>query len=313
VIEERASQDLSPWQWPEDRWRGVAERISAGRTLRPDAWPGDARVAVGLSFDSDHQSGTLREGGTGPGQLSQGEYGYRRGIPRIRELLAKYDIPATFFVPGVVALLYPDEQKMLAADGHELGLHGWIHERASSLSHAAERELIGRSVETLTTITGRRPVGMRAPSFDLSEHTLSIACEVGLLYDSSLMADDEPYEVLEGGAPIGLIEIPPSWIRNDGTYLNMERFTAYRPYTPLSAVLDVFKAEFDGAYRERGLFVLTLHPHITGHRSRMAMLDDLIGYIRSHEGVWFATHAQIADHCIAERERTRSSCGQSSP
>ena len=74
------------------------------------------------------RSTTLRLGQTSPGKLSQGEYGARAGIPRIRRLLDRHGIRASFFVPAVVALLHPDEQRALADDGHEIGIHGWIHE-----------------------------------------------------------------------------------------------------------------------------------------------------------------------------------------
>jgi peptidoglycan-N-acetylglucosamine deacetylase len=141
-----------------------------------------------------------------------------------------------------------------------------------------------------------RPVGIRTPSWDFSQHTLAITREMGLLYDSSLMADDEPYELLEDGEPTGVVELPVEWIRDDAVYFNMDRFSALRPYTPPSAVLEVFKAEFDGAYEEGGLFLLTMHPHIIGHRSRVRILDELIRYIRSHSGVWFTTHAEVAQY-----------------
>ena len=110
------------------------------------------------------------------------------------------------------------------------------------------------------------------------------------------MADDEPYELLEDGEPTGVVELPVEWIRDDAVYFNMDRFSALRPYTPPSAVLEVFKAEFDGAYEEGGLFLLTMHPHIIGHRSRVRILDELIRYIRSHSGVWFTTHAEVAQY-----------------
>ena len=67
---------------------------------------------------------------------------------------------------------------------------------------------------------------------------------------------------------------------------------------PPSAVLEIFMAEFDGAYDEEGLFLLTMHPHISGHRSRIALLEELIRYIRSHPDVWFATHAEVARYCL---------------
>jgi len=58
-----SQQKLEPWQWPEPHWRGIVERVRAGRTLRPRVWPNGARCAVALSFDSDHETNELREGG----------------------------------------------------------------------------------------------------------------------------------------------------------------------------------------------------------------------------------------------------------
>jgi peptidoglycan-N-acetylglucosamine deacetylase len=197
----------------------------------------------------------------------------------------------------VVAKIHPDEQRGLVDEGHEIGIHGWIHELNSKLPPADERDLMMRAADVLEQISGRRPVGVRTASWDFSEHTLAIAREMELLYDSSLMADDEPYELLEDGKPTGMVELPVEWIRDDAVYFNMDRFSALRPYTPPSSVLEVFKAEFDGAYAEGGLFLLTMHPHMIGHRSRISLLDRLIEYIKGHDGVWFATHAEVAQYC----------------
>jgi len=85
-------------------------------------------------------------------------------------------------------------------------------------------------------------------------------------------------------------------VRDDAVYFNMNRFTALRPYTPPTAVLDIFKREFDRAYRDGGLFLLTMHPHVIGHRSRITLLDRLIRHMRAQQGVWFATHAEVAKY-----------------
>lgn len=289
--------EQEPWQWPDSRWQAIVDKVRAGRSLKPKQWKDGARVAVALSFDSDHETSTLRWGDSSPGKLSQGQYGSRVAIPRISRLLDVYGIKATFFAPAVVAKLHPDEIRGLADEGHEIGIHGWIHELNSKLPPRDERELQMRAADELERIAGVRPVGIRTPSWDFSQHTLAISREMGLLYDSSLMADDEPYEILENGEPTGMVELPVEWIRDDAVYFNMDRFSALRPYTPPSSVLEVFMAEFDGAYEEDGLFLLTMHPHIIGHRSRIRMLEELIGYIRSHTGVWFATHAEVAQYC----------------
>ena len=291
------NNEIEPWQWGDSTWQNLVEKVRAGKSLKPKRWKNNARVAVALSFDSDHETTTLRWGDGSPGKLSQGEYGSRAAVPRIRRILRENKVSASFFVPAVVAKLHPDEQRNLVDEGHEIGIHGWIHEFNSTLPEADERELMLRAGDVLEEITGIRPVGMRTPSWDFSQSTLSICKEMGLLYDSSLMADDEPYELLEDGEPTGVIELPVEWIRDDAPYLMMDRATGLRPYTSPNSVLEIFKSEFDGAFKEGGLFLLTLHPHISGHRSRIVILEELIDYIKSFPDVWFATHAEIAQFC----------------
>lgn len=286
-----------PWAWPESRWRAATERVRAGRSLHPGSWPADAKVAVALSFDCDHESTALRTGDTHPGRLSQGEYGSRVAARRILELLERHGVPASFFVPAVSALLHPQEVKGYVAAGHEVALHGWIHEWNTELPPDAERDLLQRSVEVLELLTGRRPVGLRTPSWDFSEDTLALIGDLGLAYDSSLMADDEPYEILAGGVATGIVEIPVEWIRDDAPYLTMDRRSAVRPWPAPRDLLQPWVDEFEAAYATRGLFQLTLHPHVIGHRSRLVVLDELLKHMKSRPAVWFATHEQIAAVC----------------
>lgn len=292
--------DTPPYSWDEPTWRGLVEFVRAGRSLKPKSWPGGARCAVALSFDSDHETNELRDGGKSIGRMSQGEYGSRRGIPRIRALLDRYGVKASFFVPGVSAELHPDEQKALVDDGHEVALHGWIHEVNTLVPPAQERELLLRAADTLERITGVRPVGMRTCSWDYSPTTLSIAEELGLLYDSSLFSDDDPYEIVTNGRATGIVELPVEWIRDDAPYFVMNRFGGTRPYTPPPAVLDIFLREFEGAYAEGGLFLLTMHPHVTGYRSRIFILEELLRRVAEKGDCWVATHADIARHCARE-------------
>lgn len=291
--------DTPPADWDEATWRGLVEFVRAGQSLKPAHWPGGARCAVALSFDSDHETNELRDGGNSIGRLSWGQYGNRRGIPRIRQVLDRFGVKASFFVPGVAAELYPEEQRSLAEDGHEIGLHGWIHEVNTKVPPAQERDLMLRAADTLERVTGTRPVGMRTPSWDYSPTTLAIAEELGLVYDSSLFADDDPYEIVHKGRATGIVELPVEWIRDDAPYFMMNRFGAQRPYTPPADVLDIFLREFEGAYAEGGLFLLTMHPHITGYRSRIFILEQLLERIMDKGDCWVATHADIARHCAA--------------
>lgn len=284
-----ASQTNTPgWEWSDERVVEVVNEVRAGRDLNPDAWPGGARVAVLLSFDVDNETVTgLRFGDATAGSLSQGQYGARVALPRVVEFLDREGIPASFFVPAVSMQLNPGMLDVIQAAGHhEIAVHGWIHELNSSLDAATEERLLQRTLDYYTELLGERPVGYRAPSWDFSPNTLDIIRRLGFLYDSSLMADDRPYEINANGEPTGLVELPVEWILDDAPILNPRgnRFS-----TPRQA-MEIWIDEFDRAYEEGTTFVLTMHPHVIGHRSRMVALEGLVEHIKTRPDVWFGTH-----------------------
>jgi len=285
--------ELEPWQWPETHWRGLVNHVRAGRTYRPKAWKDGTRCAFALSFDSDHETNELRDGGKSIARMAWGQYGHRVGVPNILKMLAKHSVTATFYVPGVVAMLYPDEQRRVVSEGHEVGIHSWIHELNSVLPYDAEKDLMLRAADVLEKTTQVRPVGVRTASWDFSPYTLQITKEIGLLYDSSLMADVDCYELVLDGQPTGVVELPVEWIRDDAPYFMMQRFQNLRPYTPPADVFDIFRREFETAYEEGGIFQLTCHPHIIGYRSRIWIIDELIRLAKAKGDVWFATHADV--------------------
>ncbi len=284
------AQDEDPsWAWSEERIGNAVNKVRAGRDLTPDHWPGGARVAVLLSFDVDNETIWLRNGDTSVGGLSQGQYGARVGLGRILRLLDEHDIGASFFGPAISFSLAPEMIEAIQASGrHEIGVHGWIHERNALLPRADEERLLRMAVQRMTELIGQRPVGYRAPSWNFSDNTLELLMELGFLYDSSLMADDRPYEIVADGESTGFVELPVDWILDDAPLMNPlgERYANPRE------VLQVYKDEFDIAYEERTVFLLTMHPHYIGHRSRIVVLRELIEYIKMKPGVWFGTHEE---------------------
>lgn len=295
VFGQAHEQEEKPWDWSLDKVKSMVEQVRAGKNLTPKSWPDGAKVAVALSFDFDSETNALRDMEISPGIFSQGEYAGRVAIPRILALLDQYRIPASFFVPAVTALLHPDEVKAITDRGiHEVGMHGWIHERNSILSEEEERRLMQQSYAALKTATGKAPAGIRTPSWDFSRATLKLIRELGLVYDSSLMADDRPYELLEEGKPTGVVELPVEWLLDDYPYFGFSRYTSIRPHIKPMDVFDIWASEFEKAYEEGTLFVLTMHPKYIGHRSRIAMLEKLIKHMQERKDVWFATHEDIA-------------------
>jgi peptidoglycan/xylan/chitin deacetylase (PgdA/CDA1 family) len=268
--------------------------VSAGRRLKPPSWPGGNRVAVALSFDVDNASMALSQGNLDYEVLSRGEYGAVDGLPRILRMLDRQQVPASFFIPAVSAALHPQMvPSILEKKVHEIGIHGWIHERLPTLNNEAEEQrLLDQSLELLTKQMGKRPVGYRAPSWKFSKFTMAQIQKAGFLYDSSLMASDDAYEILMNRKGTGIIELPIERIVDDAPYFGASDGSMPSP----EHVLEVFQSEFDVAWDERGLYVLTMHPHIMGHRSRVAVLERLIVHMKQKGGVWFATHEDVAKH-----------------
>ena len=287
-----------PWDWTEAEVRNAGYQVRAGRDLTPESWPNEARVAVLFSFDVDNETVQgLRDGSVSIGPLSQGEYGSRVALPRVVELMNQQELPSTFFFPAWSLKLAPAQADLIQASGiHEIAVHGWIHERNSELDAETEERLLIAAVDAMHELTGERPVGYRAPSWNFSPNTLDIVRRLGFLYESSLMADDRPYELLDNGQPTNLVELPVEWILDDAPLFNPRGSS----YSPPREVMQVWIDEFDKAWDEGTMFLLTMHPHIVGHRSRIVALEGLIEHIKTRGDVWFATHEEVARYVRAQ-------------
>jgi len=281
-----------PWNWSEDYVRSAVDQVRAGRDLNPETWPDGARVAVLLSYDVDNETVQgLRTGVVSIGPLSQGQYGSRVALPRVVSLMNEKDVPSTFFFPAWSLKLAPEQAGLIQESGkHEIAVHGWIHELNTSLDGPTEERLLRQAMDSIEEITGERPVGYRAPSWNHSPNTLQIVRDIGFLYESSLMADDRPYELVQNGEPTGVVELPVEWILDDAPLFNPRGNSYMNPRD----VMQVWIDEFDMAWEEGTMFLLTMHPHVIGHRSRIVALEGLIDHMKAKGGVWFATHEEAA-------------------
>jgi peptidoglycan-N-acetylglucosamine deacetylase len=274
------------------------------------------RHIVCLTFDFDAMTGFVARGMVTPTPVSRGEFGVV-GMRRILALLAKCQIPATFFVPGTVIEMYPQPIEALVAAGHELAHHGWSHVPPAHLEREKEEADLVRANETIRRVSGRAARGYRSPSWDLSPNTVELLLKHGFLYDSSMMGDDsQPYRARLGdeilldepcrfGAPTELIEMPISWTLDDYPHFEFVRTqtTVLPGLMNANAVLGNWVDDFVYMQRECewGVLTYTCHPFVIGRGHRMLMLERLI--LRLIEGDAVFRTMEDAAHEWGERSR----------
>lgn len=307
AVHAQDQHDEAVWKWTPEQIQQHVNKVRAGKSLKPQQWPNGAKVAVSISFDFDTEPVWLGfQKQQSPSYMSRGEYGARAGMRRILALLDKHKIPATFFIPAASMILHPEQlQEILKRPQHEIGFHSYVHENPLEFTGNEERETYEKAMKIVVEKTGKRPVGFRSAAWDLTPQTIQIVKEMGFLYDSSMMADDDPYTLVADGQDSGVIELPVEWILDDWPYFQLSWATHHVGLRTAEEVFSIWSQEFDGAYAEGGMFILVTHPQVIGHRYRMQMLDRLIQHMKKKPGVWFATHEQIARY-VQEQEKKSS-------
>lgn len=265
----------------------------------PVPWPDGARCAVAITWDMDADSGlnyyNPDKADNMVASQSQSRYGPLVAVPRLAKLLKQLEQRQTFFVPGWCIEKYPVAVDTLVAGGNEIALHGYIHERPNEQSPEDELYWLRRAIAAYRKHLGQAPRGWRAPSFAFSKHSLGYLIAEGFQYDSSLMGDDVPYLLRHQTG--GLLELPTEWALDDWPHYVFNRdFKMAMPISSPGRAMEVFRAEFDAAWRHGALWVSVWHPFVSGRLARFDAIVELIEYMRRKGGVWFATLAEIADH-----------------
>jgi len=262
---------------------------------------------VCLTFDFDTMAAWMNNfDAITPGVLSKGEFGGRVGIWRVLDLLERYSIPATFFVPGYTAESFPEAVKAISAQGHEIGHHGYLHESPTQFlgDPMRERAMYEQGLEALDRVVGVRPIGYRSPGWDLTWESVGILLELGFEYDSSMAADDYSlYFARQGdvpaptggyvfGAETSLVEVPVSWSWDDFPqfeFVNSPRFTSNTLANP-NKVFEIWSADIDYMVRRipGGVFDLTMHPQVIGRGHRLLLLERFIEHCLTYPSLRFA-------------------------
>ncbi|MDX6433923.1 MAG: peptidoglycan-N-acetylglucosamine deacetylase [Streptosporangiaceae bacterium] len=279
------------------------------RPADPVAWPEGTTSAASFTFDLDAESAVLSShprAATRLSVMSHQAYGPLTGLPRLLRILERQGVRATFFVPGYTAHRHPDSVRAIAAAGHEIAHHGYLHEPLIDVAEDTEAAILDRGLAALEEVAGVRPVGYRAPMWELTYNSPRLLADRGFLYDTSLMDADVPYELAAGGTR-SIIEIPVHWGLDD-----WEQY-CYLPDISGSGLIEspdkavaVWRAEFEAMRRENGCFVLTNHPFLSGRPGRAAALEALIEQVAGCADVWLAPLGDIARHVRGLGLRPRS-------
>lgn len=237
-----------------------------------------------LGFDLDVDSAEMFKG-EDPISLSRGRFAERRGLAKVLKVLDAFNLKVTFFVPGWVAERYPHLIYWIIENGHEISAHGYMHERFDTLAYHEELDIFSKMITMLKRVSGRRPVGFRAPYWKFSPYTLSNLVEYGFLYDSSLMEEEKPYVININEKRI--VELPVDWRLDDWVFLE-----ANRCMTP-NELLEMWFDELDYAAKISSYIALTFHPQCIGRGARITILEKIIRKAKEL-GAWIPKGSELA-------------------
>ena len=263
-------------------------------------WPDERLCAVTLTFDMDGETiPYLLDKPNATKRLalmSEFSYGPNVAVPHILDLLDLYEIKASFFAPARTIELHPELVRDIVARGHDMGHHGYMHERPDGLGDEQEERVLQKGIEVIENTIGRKPLAYRSPAWELKPTSPALLKRHGFQFDSSLMGYDIPYwiETAEGD----LLELPVSWRNDDWVQFG---FVSVPPVghgiNPPSVGLEVFTAEFEGLFARGGLFNMTMHPFLAGRPSGLIVLEKLIRHLRGFPRVWWARLSEVANYC----------------
>jgi peptidoglycan/xylan/chitin deacetylase (PgdA/CDA1 family) len=261
----------------------------------PILWPNNAKIAVSffVAFESFINYSQYRRGGDKPdyASLAYGEYGGKAGIWRIMDTLSRNSVKGTIDTNGRVAEQFPDALKALHAAGHEIVGHGWANDiYLTSLEPEKERELIKRTLDSIASVTGQRPVGWVSPGHRINAHTFDYLVDEGIFWTGDLPGPDIPEHRIIDGKP--LVIMPRLDYANDHSLV-------FHPKNPARFYFDSFKTAFDYLYAEGEagspkLIDALVHAHIGGRPNIIGVFEECIRYAKGFKDVWFCTKGEIA-------------------
>ncbi len=267
-------------------------------------WPNGAHVALWVSPNVEHMEyvpdydGVRNPWPRTPYPDVQGysfhDYGNRVGFWRMLEVLDKHSIKCCVSLNVAVLEHFPEVAKAMLDRDWDFMSHGIYNSRyIATISEEREREFYQDCKDTLKRHTGKTLKGMLGPACSVSERTPDLMAEAGLIYHTDWFHDDQPVPIkVKSGK---LVSVPYSVELNDASLFRKNYEGEY--------FVQMCKDQFDQLYQEGGesgrVMCIALHPYFIGQPHRVKYLDEILGYIMSHDGVWQTTADEIAEYYIA--------------
>jgi peptidoglycan/xylan/chitin deacetylase (PgdA/CDA1 family) len=273
------------------------------KTQEDIRWPVGIRLPIVLTFEHQSGEGAPLFAGDRPNYMVGGamQYGARRGIWNILELLDQYQVKATFFVVGTTAEKYPEGLRATVKAGHEIAGMGYGFESIRTASEERERSIVRRSKAALQDVAGSMVQGWRCPDYRISPQTIDILADEGLIWDSSLLNDDLPY--LFKCHSRTMVEIPFTTSTADKTFIGYP----YPQRGGADGLSSVWNNEFDVLYRESEksprMLILSLQTWATGRPAPLRVLGQFLDRLAGHEELRFMRCSDIAAWRLDQSER----------
>ena len=220
-----------------------------------------------------------------PIMMSQGAYSWKIGVWRVLDVLRRYGIKTTFFVPGLVVEQHQEMIDGILKDGHEIAHHSHTHRWIVSLTPEEEAEEMQKGIEAIVKATGRAPRGWRSPAAEITDYTKELMLKHEFSYSSNFFDDERPYMLPINGKPSDIVELPFRYALSDSPYFQFSKALPGRSISAPSAVLEIWKWDFDVLYAEQRMMVLALHPEFSGQPFASKLLDQFLAYAMSHSYV----------------------------
>jgi peptidoglycan-N-acetylglucosamine deacetylase len=293
----------------------------------------DKQILCAFGVDLDAVAGWLGSygGEDSPDDISRGIFAGEVGTPRLLRFFEKFALKTTWFIPGHSIETFPEETRMIADAGHEIGIHGYSHENPLAMTPEQEEAVLVKCIDLIAQLSGRKPTGYVAPWWEFSRATSELLLKHGIKYDHSLMHRDfECYYVRVGdhwtkidyaqpaenwmkalvrGQETDLIEIPANWYLDDlPPMMFIKKSPNSHGFVSPRDIEQLWRDQFDYVYREynEAVFPFTIHPDVSGRPQVILMLERLTAYILSHPNVRFCTFNELADDFASRHPRNRS-------